>query len=265
MGIFYATESEWLRNLIIKRLKELGGTKQLRILDVGGGKNSWLGDLVTDVIDIKPTEIANGISLHLGDVQSENTWSFPEKHFDFISCTHTLEDIRDPQRVVEFISKFGKSGFLSVPNRHTEVSLIEGLTWLGNYHHRWMFSVDSAGQFLATARWHYLNPLAQNPLLRSLARTAALPSKRLRAAVDQIFPKVIFNGYRKELVADYTKSEFPELGLLWNDDVELRYFNDDWSGLHPKDSAEIMSRFLSEEFFASSSPVSAMTKLLERS
>lgn len=205
IGILYASESGWLRDLVTKKLREQSRIRELRVLDVGGGKNSWLGNLVTDVIDINPMDLRDGVTLHQGDVQSASTWDFSENCFDFISCTHMLEDVRDPQRVVDFISKCGRAGFIAVPNWHTEVSMIEGPTWLGNYHHRWILTVTPSGKFEASAKWHYLNHLAQSKLLRLLAKAISFPSLRLRDAVNQIFPRVMFDGYQKTLVADYTK------------------------------------------------------------
>jgi len=39
-----------------------------------------------------------------------------------VTCTHTLEDVRDPEIAIREMQRIGKSGFISVPNRHTELS-----------------------------------------------------------------------------------------------------------------------------------------------
>ena len=244
----FACEDQSVRANVLRSLQMASRDKTLKILDVGGGKNSWLGDLVTDVIDIKPIDVGPTIKVHIGDVQSPDTWQFQEKEFDFISCTHTLEDIRDPQTVVGLISKYGKSGFIAVPNRHTEVSLIEGFGWLGNYHHRWIFNCSDEHGFQATAKWHYMNLLSQSKVLRSAALALAAPFPRYREAVRNIFPKVVFKGFDRALVADYTRTSFPELSIIWENELKLSLHNQDWAGLNPHDSARIMSEFLSRPF-----------------
>ena len=50
-------------------------------------------------------------------------WPFADDFFDFAVCTFTLEDVRDPIRVCEEMSRVAKAGYVEVP------SLLDELSW----------------------------------------------------------------------------------------------------------------------------------------
>ena len=54
--IIYSEEFKSIRNDIYHALKLISKERKLRILDFGGGKNSYLGELVTDIIDLYPKD-----------------------------------------------------------------------------------------------------------------------------------------------------------------------------------------------------------------
>ena len=86
-------EGAQIRDSVRALLSRLENARELRVLDVGGGLNSWSGDLVTDILDIDARE---GVVLHSGDINLASTWvNLGSNEFDFVNCTHTLEDIRD--------------------------------------------------------------------------------------------------------------------------------------------------------------------------
>ena len=79
--------------------------------------------------------------------------------YDFVICTHTLEDLHDPQLVVDMLPLVAKAGAIAVPSRFKELSRgVSELTlktlnytgsdsWLGFpfrgfYHHFWVYSVS---------------------------------------------------------------------------------------------------------------------------
>jgi len=43
------------------------------------------------------------------------------KEVDFVSCSHVLEDLRDPIRVCEEIVRVGKRGYIEVPSKTAEL------------------------------------------------------------------------------------------------------------------------------------------------
>ncbi len=148
MAIVAASEGAQIRDSVRGLLSRLGDVRELRVLDVGGGLNPWLGNLVTDVLDI---DARKGVVLHSGDINLASTWvNLGSKEFDFVNCTHTLEDIRDPGFVISQMNRVAKSGFVSVPNRHQENSPVESRNYLGYGHHRWIFHLR---------RNHYWKPV----------------------------------------------------------------------------------------------------------
>ena len=51
------------------------------------------------------------------DICEHHPWPFNDRQFDFVICSHTLEDIRDPLWVCSEIIRVGKRGYIEVPSR----------------------------------------------------------------------------------------------------------------------------------------------------
>lgn len=67
---------------------------------------------------------------------------FADKQFDYVTCSHTLEDIRDPLSLCREINRIGKAGYIETPSRKIEtVYGLEG-RYAGYYHHRWLVEVE---------------------------------------------------------------------------------------------------------------------------
>jgi len=78
------------------------------------------------------------------DIADRAPFPFTDKQFDFVVCSHTLEDIRDPIWVCSEINRIGKAGYLETPSRLEEQSYgIQG-PWVGWGHHRWLVEMDPA-------------------------------------------------------------------------------------------------------------------------
>lgn len=77
------------------------------------------------------------------DICEKTPFPFPDKHFDFAICSHTLEDIRDPLWVCSELARVSKRGYIEVPSREwescrgAELGNIVGLS-----HHRWLIDLD---------------------------------------------------------------------------------------------------------------------------
>jgi ubiquinone/menaquinone biosynthesis C-methylase UbiE len=99
----------------------------------------------------------------------DSLWPFSDKSFDFIVCSHLLEDVRDPISVCRELCRVGKAGYIETPSRIREIFCKERLLFakyltgaipeIGFYQHRWF--VEAEG--------HHL---------RFTAKTAALPASR---------------------------------------------------------------------------------------
>lgn len=71
------------------------------------------------------------------DICSSKPFPFPDKMFDFVVCSHTLEDIRDPIRVCEELMRVARAGYIETPSRLVEQTRdFSGM--VGASHHRWL-------------------------------------------------------------------------------------------------------------------------------
>lgn len=127
------------------------------VLDVGGWAKPW--HRADWVIDLMPYE-SRGLYGNEGpsaperfdesrwvrrDVCDHEPWPFEDDQFDFVVCSHTLEDVRDPVRVCEEIERVGRAGYIEVPSRLEEQTFgIEG-PWAGWGHHHWLIDVNADG------------------------------------------------------------------------------------------------------------------------
>jgi methyltransferase family protein len=123
------------------------------VLDVGG----WAAPLERAdwVIDIQPHS-TRGIygpppdpsrerfkpeSWIVRDICDREPWPFDDGQFDFVVCSHTLEDLRDPVWACSEIARVGRAGYIEVPSRLEEQSLGVHGPWAGWSHHHWLIDV----------------------------------------------------------------------------------------------------------------------------
>ena len=122
------------------------------VLDIGGwGKPLARADWV---LDLMPYE-TRGLYGRDGDGEErfdERTWiqrdicdrepfPFADDQVDFVVCSHTLEDIRDPIWVCSEINRIGKAGYIEVPSRLEEQTFGVHGPWVGWSHHRWLVDI----------------------------------------------------------------------------------------------------------------------------
>lgn len=129
-------------------------TKDARILDVGGGMKPLRR--ATHILDILPYNERSGHGEFADDYPvcySEDTWlqsdmcvtpwPYADKYFDFVWCTQTVEDVRDPIAVVREMSRVGKAGYITTIRSNYELQFgVNSKEYAGYVHHRWL--VDSA-------------------------------------------------------------------------------------------------------------------------
>jgi SAM-dependent methyltransferase len=163
----------------LPKLRERAGAST-RVLDVGGWYQPF--NLATHVIDLAPyesrrshdaidpedSERFSAATWVVHDVCS-SPWPFPDKFFDFVVCSHLLEDVRDPIFVCRELCRIGKSGYIETPSRVREIFskdrlffmkyLLGKVPEIGFYHHRWFVE-------------------AEGTHLRFTAKTAALLARR---------------------------------------------------------------------------------------
>jgi methyltransferase family protein len=141
-----------MRAASVERLTRELGEDDL-VLDVGG----WIQPFTRAnwVIDLMPYETRGEFGTQgelperftsetwvQRDICDHEPWPFEDRQFDFVVCTHTLEDVRDPVWVCSEIARVGKAGYIEVPSRLEEQSYGFQGPWTGWGHHRWLIDVD---------------------------------------------------------------------------------------------------------------------------
>ncbi len=127
-----------------------------RVLDIGAGANPWSVDWVTHIVDlfVEPKDEQKvrdlGVKVFNIDAQDSMEWQVVlddvEKNgkFDFVICSHTLEDVHNPKVVCQMINRIGKAGFISMPSKYAELTQFESyydLPYCGYHHHRWIYQI----------------------------------------------------------------------------------------------------------------------------
>jgi len=123
------------------------------VLDIGGGAGPYQrADYIVDVINYD--EIAWGNLRGEGkprvtpetfvqlDICSRESWPFKDKQFDYVVCSHVLEDIRDPLWVCSELMRVSKAGYIEVPSKLYEMTFnLEAKNLAGACHHRWLIDI----------------------------------------------------------------------------------------------------------------------------
>jgi hypothetical protein len=77
------------------------------------------------------------------DICDKTPFPFEDNEIDFVICSHTLEDIRDPIWVCQEMVRIAKAGYVEVPSRLQEQSYGVNGPWVGWSHHRWLVDIDA--------------------------------------------------------------------------------------------------------------------------
>lgn len=137
-----------------------------RVLDVGGGKFPLLrATHVVDFLEYSKSAHKLGRMHGAGEPRfTADTWfpcnideeplPFSDDFFDFVFCTHTLEDISNPKFALSEISRVGKAGYCETPSVFWELIMgIQLPTIVGAPHHKWYVEVDpSKSTFIFTPK-----------------------------------------------------------------------------------------------------------------
>jgi len=133
------------------------------VLDVGGWARCF--NRATHVIDLFPYDTRGRCyldAMDLGpqggpveqfsaetwvcrDLCDHTPWPFADKQFDFCTCSHTLEDIRDPLWVCHEMIRVAKRGYIEVPSMAFELSRgREPGVPVGLSHHKWIVDLNGS-------------------------------------------------------------------------------------------------------------------------
>lgn len=138
------------RREILARLRE-----DDRVLDVGGWSSPF--PRADWVLDLNPYATRGRYGYGEADRARERfsaetwvqrdacgpePWPWPDDHFDFAICSHTLEDLRDPLRVCAELGRVARAGYVEVPSRLEEQARWVHGPWAGWSHHHWICDVS---------------------------------------------------------------------------------------------------------------------------
>jgi Methyltransferase domain len=149
------------------------------VLDIGGWAHPF--NRADYVMDCQPYDTRgyynrtfaknNPIPAIGGDVEffTEQTWivrdicdkkpyPFRDKEIDFVVCSHTLEDIRDPLWVCSEMIRISKAGYIEVPSRIWETCRGTEQGIAGLSHHRWLIDIDQSRAFIRfLPKFHFIH------------------------------------------------------------------------------------------------------------
>lgn len=90
------------------------------------------------------------------DICSRVPWPFDDNAFDFVICSHVLEDVRDPVWVASELQRVGRAGYVETPSRLEEQTFgIQG-PWVGWGHHHWLVEVEN-GELVFVFKHHVVH------------------------------------------------------------------------------------------------------------
>lgn len=134
------------RQLILNRLLECKRQNPTyKVLDVGGHMNNWsepVADVYVDLWATRPQDFRFNIC-------EESEWQPLLDHvhthgkFDYVICTHTLEDVRNPACALRMLPRVAHAGVITMPTVQVEITHVESPHWLGYIHHRHMFDCQN--------------------------------------------------------------------------------------------------------------------------
>ena len=116
------------RNEIVDYLKILKETNpNYKIIDVGGTYEGWSWSLLDAIVDINECK-DKSIKQFQFNICDHDSWSEILEYvkengkFDFVICSHTLEDLSNPLLVTQQLNKIAKSGYIAIPSKFIELS-----------------------------------------------------------------------------------------------------------------------------------------------
>jgi len=179
-----------------------------RVLEVGGyGSRQSRADTVMDLFGfdasrIKPADRVTADQWIVHDVQRK-PWPIKDKAFDFVICSHLLEDVMNPFPAIEELFRVARAGYIEVPERAFESSRRRFKGIPGCDHHRWLIEYEGETVFFTPkdSRLVYFRSLQTKPrdlegnMIRLLWEEGDKPPK----AVERLFTIDDAIAYRARL------------------------------------------------------------------
>jgi len=147
---------------------------EYKVLDVGGSSAPFQrADFIIDVLPYSKIQwsqkrgasdrrlIEKNYVQH--DICSREPWPFDDKQFDYVFCSHVLEDIRDPIWVCSELIRVSKAGYIEIPSKLFETTFgLEAKGLAGATHHRWVIDVHNQKLRFTFKFFHIHYPFINN-------------------------------------------------------------------------------------------------------
>jgi hypothetical protein len=129
------------------------------VLDVGGAMKPFnRADWIMDALPYErrgqlgsiggDSERFDADTWVMRDFCDREPWPFRDKEIDFVICSHTLEDVRDPIWMCSEFNRIANAGYIEVPSRLEEQTYGFQGPWTGWSHHRWLIDADQAANHI---------------------------------------------------------------------------------------------------------------------
>lgn len=153
-----------------------------KVLDIGGaccGRFWKYTDFILDWNEPKCCVDHNnnpytkyGIEFIKGNLNKPSGWNLiidyinKNGKFDFVLCTHTIEDLQDPTFVMEIMPQVSKAGYISVPSKESEIRRGYHATnpnFMGCGHHFWIY-VNYKNKLIAIPKLNWIEHFTNQDL-----------------------------------------------------------------------------------------------------
>jgi len=172
----------------VQRILERLGPDDV-VLDIGGWyrpftRADWVMDLMPFQTrgeggsDGAGAERFTAASWIQRDICDRQPYPFGDKEIDFVICSHTLEDVRDPVWVCSEMTRIARAGYVEVPSRLEEQTYGFQGPWAGWGHHRWLIDVSDVAIELVF-KHHVLHHRASDHFPAGF-REALTPAQRVQ-------------------------------------------------------------------------------------
>jgi hypothetical protein len=113
------------------------------------------------------------ISFLQGNILVDQDWEQVEQlvkdngKFDFAICSHTIEDLSDPTRLLNKLPSIAKNGYIAVPSKESEIKKAYHLdrpNFMGCGHHFWIYVIYK-GKLYGLPKMNWLETLTEVELI----------------------------------------------------------------------------------------------------
>ncbi len=197
-----------------------------KVIDIGGARNPWCDKYVDTYVDLNMIKTSKKIIT--GDINEDKVWEEAgQSQFDFSICTHTLEDIRRSDFVIDKLFSISKAGFIAMPNKHSELSCIESHYWVGYHHHRWIFNLLENDKLRIVPKLPVTNYfIKSNRLIHLIGK---INSDLISAILKRNFHRGPAAPGIEWINKQKVSGEL-ELGFIWKTSFDYEFANNDYLG-----------------------------------